>query len=228
MDLRRSINVKFWTDEWIEKLDYKEKLLFLYLLTNPLANLLGIYKISIKRISFETGLTEETVTNGLKAFQKVSKCFYMDEFVILVNHLKNQCLNPNMIKNVMCEYEKLPNSLKDKLKLNPSECFESLLNGLQTLSTYEKSKEKEKEKEDESENCKKSKTLFRNSPYFNNMVLIEEKIGDKYLIYNLNFYYESVLNWSDGKNALASDWLATMRNFILKDIKSNNPRLKQG
>jgi hypothetical protein len=137
MDLRRSINVKFWTDEWIEKLDQKGKLLFLYLLTNPLTNLLGIYKISIKRISFETGLTEEAIKDCLKSFESVLKCFYIDEYIVLTNHLKNQNLNTNMVKNVMSDFNNIPNSLKDKLKLNHSESFESLSKSLVTLSTLE-------------------------------------------------------------------------------------------
>jgi hypothetical protein len=73
----------------------------------------------------------------------------------------------------------------------------------------------------------KIKCLFKNSEYFNNINLIEEKIGELYLKYNLNFYYESVLNWSDSKQAMSADWLATFRNFILGDVKKGTEKLKQ-
>ena len=62
----RSVNTKFWDDPFIEDLPPTEKLLFLYLLTNPLANLLGIYEITVKRISYDTGLSREAVLSGLK------------------------------------------------------------------------------------------------------------------------------------------------------------------
>jgi hypothetical protein len=65
------------------------------------------------------------------------------------------------------------------------------------------------------------------SPFFENIQLIEEKIGEKYQIYNINYYYECVLNWSEGKQQRRSDWLATMRGFILRDAKDNKARLKQ-
>jgi hypothetical protein len=70
MEKLRSVNTKFWNDPFIETLDNKEKLLFLYLLTNPLANILGIYEISLSRISFDTGLTIDTVEKALKGFER--------------------------------------------------------------------------------------------------------------------------------------------------------------
>jgi hypothetical protein len=74
---------------------------------------------------------------------------------------------------------------------------------------------------------KKVEILFVESPFFENIQLIEEKIGEKYQIYNINYYYECVLNWSEGKQQRRSDWLATMRGFILRDAKDNKARLKQ-
>jgi hypothetical protein len=137
MDVRRSVNCCYWTDEWIETLKTDQKLLFLYLLTNPLSNILGIYKISLNRIAFETGITIETVTKHLKVFESLKKVFYLFGHIIIVNHLKHQALNPNMMKNVMKDYKDLPNDLKDKINGNASESFETLSKSLQTLLTLE-------------------------------------------------------------------------------------------
>lgn len=141
MDVRRSITCGFWTDSWIESMSTEQKLLFLYLLTNPLSNILGIYKISISRMSFDTGLNTSKISNHLKAFQSVKKVFYIDEFIIIVNHIRHQSLNPNMKINIINDYENLPNSLKDRINANTSEGFESLSKSLQTLPKIEIEKE---------------------------------------------------------------------------------------
>jgi len=46
MAKNRYINTKFWDDPFIAELSIKEKLLYLYLITNPLTNAAGIYEIS--------------------------------------------------------------------------------------------------------------------------------------------------------------------------------------
>jgi hypothetical protein len=69
----RTVNVKFWQDSFIEEINSSEKLLFLYLLTNPLTNILGVYEISIKRISYDTGLSKENIEKALKGFERAKK-----------------------------------------------------------------------------------------------------------------------------------------------------------
>lgn len=144
MEKRRSVKTSFWEDSWIESLDCKNKLLFLYLLTSPLSNILGIYEISVKRISFDTGITEETVLKSLKDFETSGKVKYIDGCIFIKNHLKNQSLNPNMKKGAYEIYKNLPNSLKDSLNINGFESFESLSNG---LGKYEEEEEREDEDE---------------------------------------------------------------------------------
>lgn len=118
----RSVNTKFWDDPFVEELTPSEKLLFLYLLTNPLTNLLGIYEITLKRISYDTGLTKETVLKAFERFGKDRKAFMTkDSFVILPNWLKNQRLNDNMKIGVAKEFNLLPNHIRDSVLTNGSE-----------------------------------------------------------------------------------------------------------
>lgn len=70
----------------------------------------------------------------------------------------------------------------------------------------------------------KSNHLFKKSKYYNNLTTIKQEIGDKYLIYNLSYYHESVKNWAESKGAMKKDWLAVIRNFILGDIKDNKAK----
>lgn len=152
----RSVNTKFWSDPVMEKLDPAEKLLFLYLLTNPHTNMLGIYEVSIARMAGDTGLTEERVRKSLEAFETLRKAFYMETYVVLPNFLKNQKMNTNMQKGAIALYKDLPNWLMDRLSRNPLEAFESLSKALESFEK-EKGKEKgEEEKEIEDENILES------------------------------------------------------------------------
>jgi hypothetical protein len=151
----RSVNTKFWDDPFIEELSPSEKLLFLYLLTNPLANLLGIYEITIKRICYDTGLNKETVSNGLKRFGTVRKAFYYENYIILPNWLKNQNLNKNMKIAVTREFMLLPTYLKDSILTNGSEGLSNDSEGFrmvrECLGKYEIEIEYEIEDEDKAE-----------------------------------------------------------------------------
>ena len=70
MGLYRAFNPRFWTDPKIEnKLDKDERYLYLYLITNPNANLCGCYEISLRRIAYETALDSAEIV--LKLIRKL-------------------------------------------------------------------------------------------------------------------------------------------------------------
>lgn len=160
----RSVSTAFWSDPFIEDLTPNEKLLFLYLVTNEKTNMLGIYESSLKKISFETGLSKSEVFNALKGFEKVSKVKYINNFVVLVNFMKHQNFNTNMKKSAIDIYNNLPKELKGNdlniSKLNPSEGFETLLKHFGMVSKVEVEYEIEVEYETEEEvQVKKVKTF---------------------------------------------------------------------
>ena len=62
MALYRHVYLKFWKDDKVMELfSVEEKLLFLFLLTNPNTTQIGVYKILPKEIAFMTGFEEEEV-----------------------------------------------------------------------------------------------------------------------------------------------------------------------
>ena len=164
MSKLRSVSTGFWSDPFIENLTPNQKLLFLYLITNEKTNMLGIYESSTKKISFETGIKEETVVNDLKHFERLAKVKYVNNYVILINFMKHQNFNTNMMKSAIDNYEKLPNILKDNNLIidrkNPSKGFESLLNHFGMVRKYEEEVEYEYEEENKDENQKKSCFTF--------------------------------------------------------------------
>lgn len=108
MSKQRMIRDSFWTDSYIEKLSPDEKLIFIYLLTNPLANVAGIYEIRTKRIGFETGYDVEVIETILNRFERDKKLLRHNDWLCLVNHIKNQSLNPSIIEGCRRIFDELP------------------------------------------------------------------------------------------------------------------------
>ena len=111
MNKLRSVNTFFWSDCYVETLTPVEKLLFLYLLTNSNTNIIGIYELTIKKISYDTGIDKDKTEQSFKKFQEDKKVYYIDNFIILRNFTKNQSYNPKMIIGAFDVFSKLPDSL---------------------------------------------------------------------------------------------------------------------
>lgn len=90
MATQRYISTSFWDDEWIQTLDPSEKLLYLYLMTNPLTTISGAYKISLRRMVFDTGFNEDTIKRILDKFQAKKKAYHYQEYMILPSWPKHQ------------------------------------------------------------------------------------------------------------------------------------------
>ena len=113
---QRIINDSFWTDPYIEDLDPSEKLVFLYLLSNPLCNIAGAYEIKIKRIAYETWFDKDMVEKILKRFEKDGRIMMEKNWIILVNFAKNQSSNPNVIKGMQRIIDGIPEVIVKALK----------------------------------------------------------------------------------------------------------------
>jgi len=216
MDIRRSINTKVWSDDWFETLKPVEKLIWFYLLTNPQTNMLGIYEVSVKRISFETGLKDAEISNALKAFERVKKAFYWFGWIVLPNWMKNQSLNTNMVTSASRLFDTLPNELKVKLLDNGFESFESLLKGCQSLPKKEKEIESEIEVEIESKEEKEKQ--FRKQVFS-----FRDKYSDKMLSAFFNYWSEKSksgrMRWEMEKTYEIEKRLVTWHSREKEDIK---------
>ena len=99
--------------------------------------MLGVYELSIKRMSFDTGLTKEVIRKALEGFEMVKKVKYMGGYVVLFNFMKNQNMNPNMKKSACNTFNDLPESIKNQIvsdkKVNGLEGFERLIEGFEML-----------------------------------------------------------------------------------------------
>jgi len=90
MSTQRYISTSFWDDVWVQGLNITEKALYLYLLTNTLTNIAGIYKISDKRICFDTGISEIEAKAIMGKFETDGKVYRKGEYLVLPNWPKHQ------------------------------------------------------------------------------------------------------------------------------------------
>lgn len=112
------VNTKFWDDNYIITIEPTMKYMFLYLLTNPLTNIAGAYEITIKRIAFDTGLTEEKVVKILEKFTKDERIIFKDGWILLCNFIKNQSLNSKIQKGIEEAVKCCPDWIKDRLSMS--------------------------------------------------------------------------------------------------------------
>jgi len=79
MAIFRKIHVQFWGDVFIQTLTPEQKFFFLYLLTNERTKQCGIYEITTRQISFDTGYTVETVMRLIEFFTSSGKVLFSRE-----------------------------------------------------------------------------------------------------------------------------------------------------
>jgi len=115
MPKNRAISDRFWYDSYVSELSPERKLLFLYLLTNQLITLTGIYEIPMRNIAFDTGISSTDVKTYLQEFSNDGKIHYEAGHIILVNWAKYTSFNVGPVKQYAAnQIKNLPKSIHDK------------------------------------------------------------------------------------------------------------------
>jgi hypothetical protein len=126
MAKQRYLNTRFWRDNYISELDPSEKLLFIYLLTNPDTNISGIYEIPLRIIALDTGIDKEMVIKIIKRFTADNKIVYKSGWVAIKNFIKHQALNPKIEKGIKTELSNAPAELVKWVKKGTKIAYDSL------------------------------------------------------------------------------------------------------
>jgi hypothetical protein len=73
----RKVKCSMWrSDEWFQELPTDARLLWIYLFTNASTSVAGIYKIPLKTVAFESGLSVERIRELLVQFGTDRKAYY--------------------------------------------------------------------------------------------------------------------------------------------------------
>jgi len=108
MTKNRYVNTRFWDDDYIGDLLPFEKLLFIYLITNSNTNILGIYEITDKKISFDTGIPRQDVKLILERFQKDGKVKRIKDHIVMLNFVRHQDYASTRYVGALRIYQSLP------------------------------------------------------------------------------------------------------------------------
>lgn len=104
----RIIQTRFWDDEFVLNLSLRNKLLFLFYITNSKIGLTGAYEMSDRLVTFSTGLTSKEIQEAKEIFKQ--KIVFIKSWVILLNAYKynNYASNDKLRMAYMKEYSLLP------------------------------------------------------------------------------------------------------------------------
>lgn len=112
MAKQRVVKTKYWSDPYIRKLDKDGKLLFLYLFTNDKTAISGAYEITLDDICLETGIEMQKVRQLLRKFERDSKYFFKNNWMLAANFIKHQARNPKIDKGIAVALEDSPEWVK--------------------------------------------------------------------------------------------------------------------
>ena len=116
MSKNHLINSDFWRDPYTSNLDPVEKLLFLYLISNPDSNIAGAYQLPIKIIAVDTGVDKDMILKIAERFLRDDKIFIYDGWVAIKNRAKfNKLDNPNIQKGIIDIINKSPEFIREFL-----------------------------------------------------------------------------------------------------------------
>jgi hypothetical protein len=109
----RMINTHFWKDPYVRKLKAGDKLLFLYLLTNPSTNIAGAYEIALDEVASDTGMQEKHILETLERFTEADKIIYKNNWILLKNFIKHQSKSDTVEKGIVEVLNCCPDWIKD-------------------------------------------------------------------------------------------------------------------
>ena len=150
----RQIHTKIWNDEWFLDLDSQEKLLFIYLFSNPRACLAGIYDIPLRVIAFDTALDLAVIAEALKKFESKGKVFYDNGWVFipkLVKYNAGNIASPKVKANLRVTIDAVKDNRLKQLWIRHYGSLIGYQYSINTQSEIEKEQEQEQEQEQKQE-----------------------------------------------------------------------------
>lgn len=112
----RRFDTGYWSDPGIVDLPMKAKLLYLYLWTNVHCNQAGIYKIALKTINFETGLSLDEIPESLRALEKKVVWYEEGNLVWVKNFLRRQSKSPKFLIAAIDSIKSMQNTIPQDIK----------------------------------------------------------------------------------------------------------------
>ena len=103
----RTVKVSMWAqDEWFMDLPIDGKLLWVYLFTNGHTSVCGLYKLPLRTILFETGLSKDRALELLGNFATCGKAKYADGVIWVTKMREHQgTASPQVAKRMKTDLD---------------------------------------------------------------------------------------------------------------------------
>lgn len=149
MAIFRKIHVQFWADVFIQSLTPEQKFFFLYLLTNDRTKQCGIYEVTTRQISYDTGYNVETINKLISFFEAQKKILYSRE--------TNEMAIKNWDKYNGNTSPKVKNLVNKELKHVKNHKLIQYLYSMDTVSIDYQTRSRVEEEPEKNQNKKKKK-----------------------------------------------------------------------
>ncbi len=147
MSYFRQIHTLIWKDEDFLEFSQAEKLLFIYFFSNESTTLSGLYKIPLRVVSFETGISMSVINKAMEKFERLKKIYYRDGYVFVTKFQKYNKGGDKVEISIRHEIENIPDC---EIKRIYIAYFQPNIPYIYPIiSKEEKSKEKESKEEPE-------------------------------------------------------------------------------
>jgi hypothetical protein len=141
MAIFRKVHTSFWSDPFTAELDPEKKYFYLYLITNDRTTQCGIYEITKRQMSFDTGYSIDRVSKLLQYFIDTQKVMYSED--------TNELAVKNWPKFNYSSSPKVQACINKELALVKNSVLIEYLKGMHTPSQEEQEQEQEQEQEEE-------------------------------------------------------------------------------
>ena len=215
----RKIHDNFWTDPDMEELTPEQKYFYIYLITNPNVNQLGLYEFSIRRAVFETGYNRETVESLLKFFEnlgKIKRSKTTKELVVIKFFHHNKSNSPKVVKHINI----LLKEVKDTVLIQ-------YIYGMHTVSQEEEEEVQEEEEEKGGKQVAVVPTFDQVKEYFSEKGYALDIAEKFYEYYNLPMKERNGRVWKDGNGKTVKNWKQKALSVWMRE-KPQKPTISGG
>jgi hypothetical protein len=212
----RQFHTAFWTSPYVEGLDPSEKLLYAYFIAGPMSNMEGVYRTTVRRVSFETGLEREAVTRIAKRFEEAGKAglyFESDStcWVVVSNATDHMTSSPTVRKHAQDLYASLPAEVHEYMK---SIGYHYL--GGAEVEGKEQPKAPKPASPEKADDVHEATGAPMNATRYQNLCA-------RYGRAEVDSYIEKVWNYAAAKGKTYKDYAAAAANFMKNDnVKSKS------
>lgn len=115
----RSIDIRFWSDNFVRQLTKEEKFAFVYFLTSPHSTWCGIYELPLDVAAFEMGIPEKELRSLMPKLEP--KVIFIDGWIVVPKWVKYHSsesgnMSPQQKKGLFEAYKQVPERIWLKIK----------------------------------------------------------------------------------------------------------------